>query len=126
MSEGMSDRLDSLRASVTGCQTVAFADLSAELVLSVSAVRRQPQEDLDALCALVSDLLDGTAARSAARVLAGPVDLVVALAPGQSLAVLRSAADPVEALACVGTEAMDPAEMVAAARRTLAGIGALG
>ena len=122
----MSNRLDALRSGVPDCQTVAFADLSAGLVLSVSAARRQPQEEMDALCALASALLDGAPAQGAAQTLGARVDFAVVLQPGESLAVQRSAADPVEALACLGSGALDPAGMITAARATLAGIGDLG
>lgn len=122
----MGDLLDTLRSGVPGCQMVAFADLSAGLVLSVSAGRKRPQEELDALCSAASDMLDGAQAQSAARALAGPVDLAVALQPGRTMAVLRSPADPVEALVCVGTPGMNPAEALAGARRALAAIGVAG
>lgn len=122
----MGDLLEALRTGVPGCQMVAFADLSAGLVLSVSVARKRPQEELDALCSAASDILDGAQAQSAARALAGPVDLAVALHAGRTLAVLRSPTDPVEALICTGTPEMRPAEALAGARRTLAAIGVAG
>lgn len=130
----MTEQLDAAREAVPGCSVVAFADLSAGLVLCVSASRRPPQELLDQLCAMAVDLLDGAAAKSALRAL-GPegeedpatvakVDCAIALPAGRSCLFIRSATDPVEALCCLGTAAMDTASAEAALRQALAGIEA--
>lgn len=121
--------LDKVRTAVPGCLTVAYADLSSGLVLSVSAARRQRQETLDELCATASALLDGAAAERAADDLLGAVtgiDEALRLTPGETLAVLRSEADPVEAICCVGTGEMDVARLVRHARAALSRIGAAG
>lgn len=119
----MSERMEALRNAVPGCLSVAFADLSTGLVLSVSAARRQPQEEVDALCAMAVALLDGPVAQGAARVLDGPVNCAVAMQGHRCFAFLRSADDPVEALCCLGGSDLDPEALFAAGRMTLAGIG---
>lgn len=53
----VSERLDELRAAVAECQLVAFIDLEARMVLSVSSQAKQPQEHLDALGESASRLL---------------------------------------------------------------------
>ena len=96
--------LDRCRDAVPGCLTVAYADLSSGLVLCVSSARRQKQEALDALCATAAQLLDSAGADRAAETYgddpAPAVDEALRLSPGETLAVLRSATDPVEVLCC--------------------------
>ncbi|MCR8725021.1 hypothetical protein [Frigidibacter sp. ROC022] len=128
----MTDQLDTVREALPGCSVVAFADLSAGLVLCVSATRRPAQEVLDRLCDMANDLLNGAAAQSAVRVLhpgpddpaVAPVDRAIAMPAGQSYLFLRSASDPVEALCCIGSTAMDLGAAETALRQTLAGIEA--
>jgi hypothetical protein len=89
----------------------------------VSSVRRTKQETLDALCATASALLDGDGAAEAARsYTAGSdaaVDEALRLAPGETLAILRSAADPVEVLCCLATDEVDVGALVEKAREAL-------
>jgi hypothetical protein len=116
----ITEELDAVRAAVPGCLMVAYADLSSGLMLCVSSARRQKQEALEALCATASDLLDGAAASRAAETIgeapAEAIDEAVSLAPGATLAFLRSAADPVEALCCIGTADMDVGALLTEAR----------
>lgn len=49
--------LDALRAEVAGCELVAFADLSSEMVLCVSSASRHAQEEIDALSVAAATLL---------------------------------------------------------------------
>ena len=53
--------LDALREGLTGCRLAAYADLSARMVLRVSAEGRPPREEIDALCNLAARYLDGAA-----------------------------------------------------------------
>ena len=117
--------LDRLRAAVPGCTTVAYADLSSGLVLSVSAARRQQQETLDALAIMSTALVEGDGPARAQGVLddSGRIEEALRLSPGETLAVLRSAVDPAEALCCVGTGDVDVDLLVREARRALDRIG---
>lgn len=122
----MTEQLDGIRSAVPGCTEVAFADLSAGLVLCVSADRRPPQEAMDALCALAGDLLDSADSDRAAGLIATPsgrLTEAVAMVPGQTLAFLRSAADPVEALCCVADASVDLDRLLTWGRQTLEEIG---
>ena len=54
--------LDDLRAAHPACSLIAFGDISARMILCASGRRRQPQEQLDRLCATAVDLLRGESA----------------------------------------------------------------
>jgi len=60
----ISDELAALRDRLTGCEVVAFADLSTGMVLASNTVEKLGQEKLDALCAEGSRALMGPAARA--------------------------------------------------------------
>lgn len=51
----VSDILDDLREQFPACKLIAFADLSADMVLATSAATTMPQERWDLLCAMARD-----------------------------------------------------------------------
>lgn len=57
----VSDTLDGLRAQFPACKLIAFADLSADMVLATSATSTLGQEHWDGLCAMARDVLRGPA-----------------------------------------------------------------
>lgn len=57
---GVSDTLDTLRAQFEGCALVAYADLSANMVLATSADQTMMQEHWDGLCEMAHDVLRGS------------------------------------------------------------------
>lgn len=118
----IADDLDRLRQAVPGCDWAAYADLSSGLVLSVSAERRPPQEALDALPRRAAELLDAAAPAAALQVTA--TEEAVEMSPGRTALYLRSRAEPVEALCCVGSAGMDVAGLVTEARAALRRIDA--
>jgi hypothetical protein len=111
----VADELDKLREEVNGCHVAAFADISTGLVLSVSALRRPPQEDLDALSARAAEILDGPAAAT----LDEPPELALDMSAEHTVAFVRSRTEPSEVLCCVGSAVMDVAGLLDAARATL-------
>ncbi len=56
----ISEDLDALRDKVGGCRLVAYVDVSARMVLRVSADPKPRQEEIDALCDLAAHCLDGS------------------------------------------------------------------
>lgn len=56
----IADDLDALRSDVEGCLLVAFIDVSARMVLRVSADPKPRQEEIDALSDLASLCLEST------------------------------------------------------------------
>jgi hypothetical protein len=118
----IAEDLDRLRQAVPGCEWAAYADLSSGLVLSVSASRRPPQEALDALPRRAADLLGAPAA--AAVLEAGSLTEALDLSPDRTATFLRSQAEPVEVLCCVGSTGMDVAGLLAEARAALRRIDA--
>lgn len=115
----ISDDLDALRSSVTGCHTVAYADISSGLVLSVSAARRRKQEEMDRLSARAREYLDAPVPPGL-----DPAATAIDLAPDSTTVFLRSPAEPLEVLCCVGSSAMDVGQLLAAARDTMGRLGA--
>ena len=119
----IAEDLDRLRQAVPGCDWAAYADLSSGLVLSVSSERRPPQEALDALPRRAAELLDapgllGLPAPASALQVA-MLDEAVDLSPDRTAAFLRSRAEPVEVLCCVGSAGMDVAGLLVEARAAL-------
>ncbi|MFK7751538.1 MAG: hypothetical protein AB8B51_03215 [Sedimentitalea sp.] len=108
------ERLDLLREEFATCSVVAFADLSTSTVLGASAAANVPQEDLDSLCAVGIEMLDGGVARKMLRVLgqdsSQTLDHAIAVEGAQVGVFLRSNAERGDALCClVATDAdFDP------------------
>jgi hypothetical protein len=121
----LTEELDELRDGLFGCRVLAFADLAAALVLCQSADRPRPQEEMDALCAMASAMLDGAAAEGAAEALEGEgrIDQAIALPEGESYLFLRSAAEPGEALLCIAEPEFDIDGALEAGRALLERIG---
>ncbi len=121
------EHLGECRNAISGCNLVAFIDLQASMVLSVSAASKQRQERLDMLGALASDLLrlpeddplqglpgDGTVLPQTA----------IRLSATETTVFVRSQAEPNEALCCACAPDTRVDETIAAARRVLPDIGA--
>lgn len=88
--------MDRLREEMEGCQLVAFADLSARMVLRVSAARKPPQERIDRLAELAAAVLDSAALQA---VFAGDSPYSAqAIGEDGYTVVVRSLAEPTEAL----------------------------
>jgi hypothetical protein len=121
---GIADQLNALRADFPACRVATFADLSSGLVLFTSAASRMPQDRLDALSGRARALLAGRAAAAGADLLGGPVDIAVASDGGALVVLVRSPAEPDEAMICHCDEGIDLGPFTARAARELAALGA--
>jgi hypothetical protein len=118
----VAERLNGARDEFSGCEVLAFADLSTGLVLCSSSVRKRPQEWFDQMCQAAIDLLDGEFARQASGLLTaeGAVEVrqAIQVVDGELRLFLRSESAPSEALCCVcATDA--PVDDLAAHARVL-------
>ncbi|MDJ1006664.1 MAG: hypothetical protein QNJ13_02475 [Paracoccaceae bacterium] len=109
--------LDALREALGNCRLAAFADLSARMVLRVSADERPRREEIDALCDLAVTCLDGPALPA---LLDGepPFSAVVA-GTEESRFFIRSLSDPSDALILIVGEPVEQAGIWAAAQDLL-------
>ncbi|PWE31393.1 hypothetical protein DDZ14_12830 [Maritimibacter sp. 55A14] len=120
------DHLEELRRNFPECSTVAFGDISAGLVLSVSSAQRLPQERLDALCLTGKELLDGRTARSVGTALppgAEPLQHALRMEGGGLEIFLRSPAVATDALCIVATPEVDIDALISRGRAELQAIG---
>lgn len=125
----VTDKLEAIRAEVPECVAVAFADLSARMVLSVSTRTRQPQEALDDLSAAAADLLDGPAAAPMSRLLGEGTSRVghaVTQSRSETRIYVRSSSDPAEALCCICAPMVDIDAVMLHAKAALEHIGGKG
>lgn len=109
--------LDALRQSLDGCRLVAFADLSARMVLRVSAEAAPPREEIDALCDLAARCLDGAALLPLFE--GEPPFSAVLAGATESRHFIRSLSDPSDALILIVGEAVPQARVWAAAQDLL-------
>jgi hypothetical protein len=121
---GIADQLTALRRDFPACRVATFADLSSGLVLFTSAASRLPQDRLDALSNRARALFAGPVGQTGAALLGGAVQQAV-LADDDGLVVLvRSPAEPDEAMICHCDAGIDLAAFATRARRELAALGA--
>lgn len=111
------DELDALRRDLTGCRLVAFTDLSAGMVLKVSASERPPREQIDALGDLAARCLDGAALPALFD--GEPPFAAVQTSGRESSYFIRSLADPADALILLVAEPTKQAEVWSAAQSVL-------
>ena len=113
------DELDALRDRFDGCRTIAFADLSTQMILVTDSGSNLPRESLDDLCAQAALMLGangkpflGTQQSSAA-----------ALANTGSLRVfVRADQEPNDVLCCICDPSVDAGAFLADARASIARI----
>ena len=100
----VSEALDRFRATVPGCQLVAFVDIESSMVLSVSAQIKQRQELLSAFAESASCHLPMTqdSLSKCLSIKEEPAlpDVAVLLSASGTVAFVRSRAEPNEALCC--------------------------
>jgi hypothetical protein len=121
---GIADQLTALRRDFPACRVATFADLSSGLVLFTSASSRLPQDRLDALSSRARALFAGPAGQTGAALLGGPVQQAV-MSDAEGLIVLvRSPAEPDEAMICHCDADIDLPAFAARAQRELAALGA--
>ena len=119
-------RLDSLRADLVGCDLVAFADLTTQVVLCVSAAARHAQEELDALTSTAVSVLRGSVAEGGQALLGGAsAQTVVSLTPVGMQVFLQSTNSDNEALICICAADADLAKTIARGSEALEDITAV-
>lgn len=114
----IADQLDAIHRDFPGCDVVAFADISARLMLCVNAANARPQEWLDRLCVTAADALDGPAAQAFGQG-ADRVTESVVLTDETALAFVRSAEAPDDVLCCSCARDVDLDALLARARAEL-------
>lgn len=119
----MSDILDDLRAQFAACELIAFADMTAQMVLMKSAQTRMPQERWDGLCAMAKDVLRGPAADHALDCLDAPKQATLSRAAVLNAKecdiFLTTAAAPDFVLCAVGGAGFSVTRFLAAAQPVL-------
>lgn len=102
--------LEELRTGLPAVETVAYMDLRSGTVLGKSAAIEQPQERLDALCSLASELLGGAQ---------GEADEAVLMRSTEALVLRRAPEAPAEALCLVCAPDVNVSRVLGGARRAL-------
>lgn len=116
----VAERMQLLRDQFPECTLVAFADLAAEMVLSVNADTARIQEEINGLCATATDALGGPSidAIFANGAESGVFEAV--LVERQEIGVfLRSTVKQSDAFCCVCTPRISLGEFLPAARAAL-------
>lgn len=119
--------LDAVREAVPECVAVAFADLGAKMVLSVSTRTKQPQEALDDLSNAAVQLLDGPAANAVADSFSkhkSPVSHAITHNRSETRIYLRADGSASEALCCICSPTVDIDAILRHAQTALTRIGA--
>lgn len=116
--------MDELRHALRTCDLCAYIDLGVELVLSVSAVQKPPQEQLDALAKLAAGLLAQSPSCAPANPASGGApdpspDVTTFLTKTQTYVLLRSPNEPGEVILCRCGPHVDPSALAAGAHVTL-------
>jgi len=112
-----SEELDALREGLAGCRLAAYADLSARMVLRVSAEAPPRREEIDALCDLAAQCLDGPAKPPLFD--GEPPFAAVFAGRDESRFFIRSLSEPSDALILIVAEPVAQATVWAAAQDLL-------
>lgn len=117
----VTQELDTLRATLSGCDLAAFADLSSLMVLCTSADEPPAQEDLDVLCRAAATLLDGDLAADGLTLTgsATAADSSITMTSQETRLYLRAQDGSSEALALICGPDTDVDAALSAARQTL-------
>lgn len=110
--------LHSLRQTADGCQAVALADLSTNMVLASEADMPVAQERWDALASKAEDLLTGPTANAISDVIGGLHTATLRRGDDQFL-LIRSRSDPPLGLLFICNAQADTAAFIDASLETL-------
>lgn len=110
------EELDALRDGYGGCEVVAFADLSTQMILIADTQSNLPREDLDRLCAEAA-----TSLGSSNKCALGEVPNRAAIvANGKAMRVfLRASTEPNDVLCCICQPELDLNRFLSDARERL-------
>lgn len=112
----VADVLDTLKDSFAGCETIAFADLSTQMILITNTNTSYRREALDNLCAEAALSL-GNAKKIAIGT--APSTTAIVAGPDQLRVFLRAEKEPSDVLCCVTQPGVDMAAFLPAARACL-------
>lgn len=102
--------LDTLRKTSTSCQTVAFADLSTQMILVTDTQSTLPREALDTLCKQAASVLD-VSGKAALGV--NPARMALVADKTSVRLFFRAPDEPSDVICCVCTPDVDVAQFVA-------------
>ncbi len=112
----VADALDALQNDFEGCETIAFADLSTQMILITNTGTSHRRETLDSLCAEAALTL-GTSKKIAVGT--APSSTAIVAEPEQLRVFLRADKEPSDVLCCVFRPGLDIATFLPAARACL-------
>ncbi|WP_342077736.1 hypothetical protein [Yoonia sp. SS1-5] len=110
------DDLDALKGNFSGCDTLAFADLSTQMILVTNSDTTYRRESLDKLCAEAAMAL-GTDKNPAFG--DSPSNAAFVATKDQLRIFLRAPAEPTDVLCCVCAPDVDVAAFLSDARPCL-------
>lgn len=110
------DELDALQEKFVECDTIAFADLSTQMILVTNSATSLPREGLDNLCAEAA-LTIGT--RRQQFLGTAPSTSAVVVSRGQLRIFLRATTEPTDIICCVSTPDLDVDAFIADAQPLL-------
>ena len=110
------DELDDLRDANPGCQLVAFADMSANMILVTDSATSHPREVLDALCEEANTLLG---AKGNASLGEQPSSAAVWATQASLRVFLRAPDEPNDVLCCVCAPNVNASKLLASASACL-------
>ncbi len=105
--------LDALRDRFEGCHTLAFADLSTQMILVTDSASNLPREALDALCADAALMLSA----NGKPVIGAHPSTAAAMATKNALRFfVRADQEPNDVLCCICEPTVDAGQFLADAR----------
>ncbi|MEO1640654.1 MAG: hypothetical protein AAFU41_15540 [Pseudomonadota bacterium] len=110
------DELDALREKFDGCDTLAFADLSTQMILVTNSGSTLRREALDNLCAEAALVLGSKGDPALGQ---NPTNQAIVLNKRAARIFVRSAAEPSDALCCICGPETDIAGLTAEATACL-------
>lgn len=113
----LAEDLEELRKALLGCRLAAYADLSARMVLRISADPKPRQEEIDALCVLAAQCLDSPSLPAFFDGEAPYTAMVAGAIETQFF--IRSLNDPTDALILIVAEPVAQTSVWAAAQTVL-------
>lgn len=108
--------LDALHDKFPQCETIAFADLSTDMILITNSAAPQAREALDALCADAAKSLGKPGSPNFGD---GESDTALIATRDQLTIFLRADGEPTEVLCCVCKPDLDVPAFLSVARPTL-------
>jgi len=110
------EELDALYEQFPQCETIAFADLSTDMILVTNTATPETREALDALCAAASKSLGKPGSPNFGE---GESDTAL-IATRDSLTIfMRATGEPTDVLCCTSAPDLDVPTFLTAARSTL-------